>query len=114
MVGIAGGEDVVVIPEVENDRDAVAAALRDAYARGKRHAMVVVAEGAKWNATALANSPCVAARKLQSFANDIGLGNLAFPRFRLDVRDQRLRQAYVESFHEIQCITYLPLAQYAH
>src|SRR5438067_376332 len=30
-------------------------ALRDAYARGKRHAMVVVAEGAKWNATALAN-----------------------------------------------------------
>src|SRR2546427_4708378 len=55
MAGIAGGADVVVIPEVESDPDAVAAALRDAYARGKRHAMVVVAEGAKWNATALAN-----------------------------------------------------------
>src|SRR5256885_10465259 len=55
MVGLAGGADVVVIPEVESDPDAVAAALRDAYARGKRHAMVVVAEGAKWNATALAN-----------------------------------------------------------
>ena len=55
MVGIAGGADVVVIPEFESDPDAVAATLRDAYARGKRHAMVVVAEGAKWNATALAN-----------------------------------------------------------
>src|SRR5207237_10293998 len=49
MVGIAGGADVIVIPEVESDPDAVAAALRDAYARGKRHAMVVMAEGAKWN-----------------------------------------------------------------
>ena len=46
---------MVVIPEVESDPDTVAAALRDAYTRGKRHAMVVVAEGAKWNATALAN-----------------------------------------------------------
>jgi len=55
MVGIAGGADVIVIPEVESDPDTVAAALRDAYTRGKRHAMVVVAEGAKWNATALAN-----------------------------------------------------------
>jgi len=55
MVGIAGGADVIVIPEFESDPDAVAAALRDAYTRGKRHAMVVVAEGAKWNATALAS-----------------------------------------------------------
>src|SRR5256885_10239371 len=50
MAGIAGGADVVVIPEVPSDPDAVAAALRDAYTRGKRDAMVVVAEGAKWNA----------------------------------------------------------------
>src|SRR5213592_621734 len=55
MVGLAGGADVVVIPEVESDPDAVAATLRDAYTRGKRHAMVVVAEGAKWNAAALAD-----------------------------------------------------------
>src|SRR5207245_1961739 len=55
MVGVAGGAAVVVIPEVESDPDAVAAALRAGYAGGKRHAMVVVAEGAKWNATALAN-----------------------------------------------------------
>jgi 6-phosphofructokinase 1 len=55
MAGIAGGADVVVIPEVPSDPDAVAAALRDAYTRGKRHAMVVVAEGAKWHAAALAD-----------------------------------------------------------
>jgi 6-phosphofructokinase 1 len=55
MAGIAGGADVVVIPEVDSDPDAVAAGLQDAYTRGKRHAMVVVAEGAKWNAAALAN-----------------------------------------------------------
>ena len=55
MVGIAGGADVVVIPEVDSDPDAVAAGLQDAYTRGKRHAMVVVAEGARWNAAALAN-----------------------------------------------------------
>ncbi|HEX4600453.1 MAG TPA: ATP-dependent 6-phosphofructokinase [Gemmatimonadales bacterium] len=53
MAGIAGGADVVVIPEVETDPEAVAAELRDAYTRGKRHAMVVVAEGARWNAAAL-------------------------------------------------------------
>src|SRR5207237_6867262 len=43
------------IPEVESAPDAVAAALRGAYTRGKRHAMVVVAEGAKWTAAALAD-----------------------------------------------------------
>jgi len=55
MVGIAGGADVVVIPEVESDPDVVAAGLQGAYTRGKRHAMVVVAEGAKWHAAALAD-----------------------------------------------------------
>src|SRR5256714_4788662 len=55
MAGIAGGADVVVIPEVPSDPDAVAAARPDAHTRGKRHAMVVVAEGAKWNAAALAD-----------------------------------------------------------
>lgn len=55
MASIAGGADVVVIPEVETDPDAVAAGLQDAYTRGKRHALVVVAEGARWNAAALAD-----------------------------------------------------------
>ena len=54
MAGIAGGADVVVIPEVETDPDEVVRTLKDAYTRGKRHAMVLVAEGARWNAQALA------------------------------------------------------------
>jgi 6-phosphofructokinase 1 len=47
MAGLAGGADAVVIPEVETDPDAVADDLRAAYERGKRNALVVVAEGAK-------------------------------------------------------------------
>src|SRR5271157_1517610 len=51
MSGIAGGAEAIVIPEVETDPEAVATELRSAYKRGKAHALVVVAEGAKYNAT---------------------------------------------------------------
>ncbi len=54
MAGIAGGAETVVIPEVEADPEAVATELRSAYERGKAHALVVVAEGARYNAAALA------------------------------------------------------------
>lgn len=53
MAGIAGGADYVIIPEVETDPEAVAAEVRNSYERGKAHAMVVVAEGAKYNAKGL-------------------------------------------------------------
>ncbi len=53
MAGIAGGAEVVVIPEIETDPDAVAKELRDAYERGKSHAIVVVAEGDQYPAQAL-------------------------------------------------------------
>lgn len=53
MAGIAGGADSIVIPEAEVDADTIAADLRAAYARGKPHALVVVAEGAKLNAAEL-------------------------------------------------------------
>src|SRR5207247_8526744 len=52
--GVAGGAEVVVIPEVEMSTDAMADELQAAYTRGKRHAIVVVAEGARWDALALA------------------------------------------------------------
>jgi 6-phosphofructokinase 1 len=54
MTGIAGGAEAVVIPEVETEPSAVAAELRSAYERGKSHAIVVVAEGARYDAGALA------------------------------------------------------------
>ena len=54
IVGIAGGAEAIVIPEAESEPEAIAVEMRQAYARGKSHAIVVVAEGAKLNADALA------------------------------------------------------------
>jgi 6-phosphofructokinase 1 len=54
MSGLAGGAEAVVIPEFETDPDAVGKELRTAYERGKPHALIVVAEGAKYNAEAMA------------------------------------------------------------
>lgn len=53
MSAIAGGAEAVCIPEVETDPEALAAELRDSYKRGKSHALIVVAEGAKYNADEL-------------------------------------------------------------
>ena len=55
MAGIAGGAEAVVIPEVPVSPESVAEAIREAYARGKPHAIVVVAEGAQYNAQRLAD-----------------------------------------------------------
>ena len=52
---IVGGAEAVVIPEVEIPPEAVADEWRSAHERGKRHAIVVVAEGAKYNAVRLMN-----------------------------------------------------------
>jgi 6-phosphofructokinase 1 len=54
MAGIAGGAEAIVLPEVETDPDQLAREVRDAYERGKSHAIVVVAEGAHWNGGRLA------------------------------------------------------------
>lgn len=54
MAGIAGGAEAIVIPEVETDPEALAAELRACRERGKQHAIVVVAEGAAYNAEKLA------------------------------------------------------------
>jgi 6-phosphofructokinase 1 len=53
MAALAGGAEAVEIPERATDPDALAHILEAAYARGKPHALVVVAEGAKYNAEAL-------------------------------------------------------------
>jgi 6-phosphofructokinase 1 len=50
---VAGGAEAVIIPEMELDPEALAAELRGAYQRGKPHALVVVAEGSKFNAERL-------------------------------------------------------------
>ena len=53
MSAIAGGAETVVIPEVETSPEQVANEILEAYRRGKNHALIVVAEGARYNADAL-------------------------------------------------------------
>jgi 6-phosphofructokinase 1 len=53
MAGLAGGAEYILLPEVESDPEEVAETLRLAYEHGKAHAIIVVAEGAKYNAKAL-------------------------------------------------------------
>jgi 6-phosphofructokinase 1 len=54
MAGIAGGAEVVVIPEIEVTPEEIVASLARAYEVGKAHALAVVAEGAQHDAEALA------------------------------------------------------------
>jgi 6-phosphofructokinase 1 len=53
MSAIAGGAEACVIPEVETDPEELAQKLQSAYRRGKAHAIIVVAEGATYNAAKL-------------------------------------------------------------
>lgn len=53
MAGIAGGTEVIVLPEVDAEPETVAQELCAAYERGKSHAIAVISEGAKYNADAL-------------------------------------------------------------
>jgi 6-phosphofructokinase 1 len=47
MAGLAGGAEVIALPESEITPAEVAERLRAAYRRGKTHAVVVIAEGAR-------------------------------------------------------------------
>lgn len=49
MAGLAGGAEVISIPEQEVPAAEIAERLRAAYERGKTHAIVVIAEGVKEN-----------------------------------------------------------------
>ena len=53
MAALAGGAEAVVIPEIDTDPEEIAKTICKAYEKGKTNAMVVVAEGAKYNAERL-------------------------------------------------------------
>jgi len=53
MAGVAGGADWVVIPEVETNPEEIAAEIRHLTKLGKGHAIIIAAEGAKYNARGL-------------------------------------------------------------
>lgn len=48
MAAIAGGAEVVLIPEKKIAMEEVAKILKQAYIKGKAHALVVIAEGSKY------------------------------------------------------------------
>lgn len=50
MTGIAGGAEAIVIPEIEMHPEDVAQQMWAAQKLGKRHGIIVIAEGAKHNA----------------------------------------------------------------
>lgn len=52
--GIAGGAEAISVPEISVEAEQIAAQILGAYERGKSHAIVVVAEGARDDADALA------------------------------------------------------------
>jgi 6-phosphofructokinase 1 len=53
MSGIVSGAEMTLIPEQDVGAEEVAAAVRASHERGKTHAIIVVAEGAKLHANAL-------------------------------------------------------------
>ena len=53
MAAIAGGAEAAVLPEKKTDPEDVALQIREAWERGKPHALIVVAQGAAYNAARL-------------------------------------------------------------
>lgn len=51
---IISGAEMVLLPEVEVEIESVAKVIEDSYIRGKNHAIIVVAEGAPFRGTVLA------------------------------------------------------------
>ncbi|MBI2940580.1 MAG: 6-phosphofructokinase [Chloroflexi bacterium] len=49
MAGVAGGAEVIAVPEIPFDPQTVIDAIREARRKGKPHFIVVVAEGSRWN-----------------------------------------------------------------
>jgi len=50
MAGIAGGVEMICIPEIPFELEEVAEVIKSVYLRGKDHCIIVVAEGAAYNA----------------------------------------------------------------
>jgi len=74
--GIAGGAEAIVLPEIETDPEALARCLRDGYERGKPHAIVVVAEGARYNAEELTDYFREHRERLGFDLRDVKLGHV--------------------------------------
>jgi len=71
--GVAGGGDIILIPEIPYDIDAIAEKVRDRHKHGKRFSIVVVAEGAKPK-----GGDVVIQRIVKESSDPIRLGGIGF------------------------------------
>lgn len=55
VAAVAGGAEAIIVPEFDTTPEALIRQLRASRERGKSHAIVVVAEGAKYNADSLSH-----------------------------------------------------------
>lgn len=53
MAGLAGGAEVIIIPEINFDIQKMVSDIKDIYLKGKPHAIIVTAEGSSYNASEL-------------------------------------------------------------
>ena len=74
--GIAGGADVILIPERPFDVDKVAESIRQRHERGRYFSIVVVAEGAKFSAETGTGSPVLQDMGKDEFGH-VKLGGIA-------------------------------------
>jgi len=72
MSGVIGGAEMVLIPEVDTPLEAVADTITEAYVRGKSHAIIIVAEGAAYNASQIAQYLAEHAPLLQTRVTILG------------------------------------------
>ncbi|MBM4423977.1 MAG: 6-phosphofructokinase [Chloroflexi bacterium] len=72
MSAVIGGAEMVLIPEVETPVEEVMDTIAQAYARGKTHAIVMVSEGAKYNASQLAQYLAEHAPSMQTRVTILG------------------------------------------
>jgi 6-phosphofructokinase 1 len=76
--GMAGGADVILIPEKPFKMDEVCAILKKRHARGKLFSIVVAAEGAQWDPNDRKESVVLQTEELDSFGHVRlgGIGNV--------------------------------------
>jgi phosphofructokinase-like protein len=85
--GVAGGGDIILIPEIPYTVETVAAKVRDRNRRGRRFSIVVVAEGAKPE-----GGDVVVKRIVEKSADPVRLGGIGFV-----VQDQLEKSTGIES-----------------
>ena len=71
--GVAGGGDIILIPEIPYDLDAVVAKVKERNRKGRRFSIVVVAEGAKPK-----GGDIVVKRIVEKSADPVRLGGIGF------------------------------------